>query len=56
VTVLRDGSTVATSAVQQLSPSAIIAMMAGRDIAEIFPRSPHAPGAVVLEVRNLAGG
>lgn len=56
VTVLRDGFTVATSAVQQLSPSAIISMMAGRDIAEIFPRSPHAPGAVVLEVRNLAGG
>ena len=30
-------------------------MMAGRDVAEIFPRSPRTAGEVVLEVTGLAG-
>jgi len=55
VTVLRDGVTVGTGRVADLPPAAIISMMAGRDVAEIFPRSPHEPGDVVLTVRDLSG-
>src|SRR5262249_35345149 len=33
----------------------IVGMMAGRNVSELFPRSPHRPGEVVLEVDKLAG-
>jgi ribose transport system ATP-binding protein len=55
ITVLRDGATVATGAAKDLSASAIITLMAGRDIAEIFPRSAHRAGPVVLELQGLSG-
>jgi ribose transport system ATP-binding protein len=55
VTVLRDGATVRTAPVSELPPASIVSMMAGRDVAKIFPRSDRAPGEVVLEVRDLAG-
>jgi len=55
VTVLRDGATVGGGAVSDLSAAAMVSMMAGRDVAEIFPRSIREPGATVLEVRDLAG-
>ncbi len=55
LTVLRDGATVATLPVRDLSAPAIISLMAGRDIAEIFPRSHHEPGRVVLELHGVSG-
>jgi ribose transport system ATP-binding protein len=55
VTVLRDGTTVGGGAIADLSAAAMVSMMAGRDVAEIFPRSPRTSGAVVLSVAGLAG-
>ena len=55
VTVLRDGTTVGSGAIADVSATAMVSMMAGRDVAEIFPRSPRTAGAVVLEVTGLAG-
>jgi ribose transport system ATP-binding protein len=55
VTVLRDGATVGTGLVSELPANSIISLMAGRDITEIFPRSSHTAGDVVLDVRGLQG-
>jgi ribose transport system ATP-binding protein len=55
VTVLRDGATAGGGAVADLSAAAMVSMMAGRDVAEIFPRSTRTAGAVILEVKDLAG-
>jgi ribose transport system ATP-binding protein len=54
-TVLRDGRTVATGKVADVSAPALIAMMAGREVAQIFPRSGRLPGPPLLELRELAG-
>ena len=55
VTVLRDGATVGGGAMADVSATAMVTMMAGRDVAEIFPRSARKAGRVVLEVTGLAG-
>ena len=55
LTVLRDGATVVTGAVRGTQASEIVRMMAGRQMDELFPRSPHTPGDVILEVNELAG-
>jgi ribose transport system ATP-binding protein len=55
VTVLRDGATVGGGATADVSATAMVSMMAGRDVAEIFPRSVRTAGEVLLEVTGLAG-
>jgi len=54
-TVLRDGRTVGSGRVEGTRPEQWIELMAGRRLAELFPRVAHEPGEVVLEVSELAG-
>jgi ribose transport system ATP-binding protein len=54
-TVLRDGSTVGSGAISGARIADIVGMMAGREVSELFPRSPRTAGEVVLEVNDLAG-
>ncbi|HYM09651.1 MAG TPA: sugar ABC transporter ATP-binding protein [Bryobacterales bacterium] len=53
-TVLRDGRSVGTGRIGEVEKSRIIEMMVGREISEMFPRLPHAAGAPVLELADLA--
>jgi ribose transport system ATP-binding protein len=55
VTVLRDGATVGGGKIADVSATAMVSMMAGRDVAEIFPRSARTAGRVLLDVTGLAG-
>jgi ribose transport system ATP-binding protein len=54
-TVLRDGATVGTGTVAGTPSSAIVRLMAGRQLDELFPRSPHTPGETILEFADVAG-
>jgi ribose transport system ATP-binding protein len=54
-TVLRDGESVGTGAMAEVRLNEIIRLMVGRDLTEIYPRTPHRLGAPVLEVRNISG-
>ncbi|HYP50429.1 MAG TPA: ATP-binding cassette domain-containing protein, partial [Pyrinomonadaceae bacterium] len=53
VTVLRDGKTVGTEAAKNLTKEKVIALMVGREVGDIFPKSEHERGTIALEVRNL---
>lgn len=55
VTVLRDGRVVGTSTVAEISADRIVAMMVGRQVDELYPRSQRPSGEVVLEIEDLAG-
>ena len=53
--VLRDGELVGGGPTAGAPIDRIIALMVGRDVTELYPRSPRrADGEVVLDVRNLA--
>jgi ribose transport system ATP-binding protein len=54
-TVLRDGAFVATGKLQGTTRGELVQLMAGREVKELFPRSVRTPGAVVLELKELAG-
>jgi ribose transport system ATP-binding protein len=54
-TVLRDGRSVATGLMEGTSLRAVIALMVGRELTEMFPKVPHVPGEPVLELRGLVG-
>ena len=54
-TVLRDGRTVGTGAMQDVDLRAIVAMMVGRDLDEMFPRVPHEQGGPILDLSHLRG-
>src|SRR5438876_380892 len=54
-TVLRDGRSVGGGETAAAAPDRIIALMVGRTVADLYPRSPRTPGEVVLEVRDLGG-
>ncbi|HWJ82589.1 MAG TPA: sugar ABC transporter ATP-binding protein [Nocardioides sp.] len=53
VTVMRDGAYVSTDAIADTSVDQIVARMVGREVAELFPKTPAEIGDVVLEVRGL---
>ena len=53
VTVLRDGQHVGTKPVADTSEPELIAMMVGRTLDHLFPKSAARVGAPVLEVRDL---
>ena len=55
VTVLRDGKSVGTGDVRELTIERIVSMMVGRQVEDLYPRSVRVPGQVVLEARDLAG-
>lgn len=54
VTVLRDGKTVGTSKVRDITKNEIIAMMVGRELRSLFPREKHTRGELVLEVQDFS--
>ena len=59
VTVLRDGQSTGTSAVDGIAEAELIRRMVGREVAQIYAPSESAPGRTVLAVRGLgcaAGG
>lgn len=54
-TVLRDGQAVGGGRVGEVPRERVIEMMVGRTVTEQYPRTPHAIGAPVLELRDLCG-
>jgi rhamnose transport system ATP-binding protein len=54
VTVMRDGQYISTHDVAETSVDALVSEMVGREVAELFPKSPATIGAPVLEVEGLS--
>jgi ribose transport system ATP-binding protein len=53
-TVLRDGRSVATGEIANVTDDELIAKMVGRVQQTLFPTRSNRPGSTILEVRNLA--
>lgn len=53
--VLRDGQTVGGGRTAEATADGIVALMVGRQVDDLYPRSPRNPGEVVLAVDALAG-
>lgn len=53
--VLRDGETVGSGLLAETPMREVIRLMAGRDVNELYPRTPHALGAPMLKVKALSG-
>ncbi len=54
VTVMRDGAHVSTQTIAGTTVDDIVAQMVGREVAELFPKTPAPVGDVVLEVGGLS--
>ncbi len=54
VTVLRDGESVGTHAVKDLTESAMIKLMVGREVATLYPPAEGEPGETVLSLKGLS--
>lgn len=54
VTVLRDGQTVSTDPIDQLTEDRIIAKMVGRELDELYPYEPREVGEEILKVDNYS--
>ena len=54
ITIMRDGSTVSTALISEMSEPEVIRAMVGRDVSELFPKLETTVGDVVLSVRDLA--
>lgn len=52
VTVLRDGRTVGTVETGGMTEAALVALMVGRELSQVYPRTERTPGRTVLELRN----
>jgi ABC-type sugar transport system ATPase subunit len=53
VTVLRDGETVHTGELKELSTDGLIKHMVGREVTSLYQRERGKPGEILLEVANL---
>jgi rhamnose transport system ATP-binding protein len=53
VTVLRDGRTIDTREMAEVSRQQLIQLMVGRELSAVFPKKEVEPGEVVLELRGL---
>jgi rhamnose transport system ATP-binding protein len=53
VTVLRDGTTIATREMSQVNREQLIQMMVGRELSAVFPKRAVPLGETVLELRRL---
>jgi len=56
VTVLRDGATVYTGDLSELTREKLIQYMVGRPLSAIYHRQPLPPGEVLLRVENISRG
>ncbi|MFC4101662.1 xylose ABC transporter ATP-binding protein [Paenibacillus xanthanilyticus] len=54
ITVLRDGQTIATLDRKDTNEDEVVSLMVGRELTERYPRVPHRPGDVVLEVADYS--
>jgi rhamnose transport system ATP-binding protein len=54
VTVLRDGNSIQTSDMANVTPADLIRMMVGRDLNTVFPKHESEIGAAAFEVRQLS--
>lgn len=54
-TVLRDGEVAGSGDLAGVTESQIVALMVGRNVADLFPHVPHTPGADVLDIQRLTG-
>jgi ribose transport system ATP-binding protein len=54
-TVLRDGNTVGAGRMADVTDRQIVAMMVGRNVEDLYPRSPRTAGEAILEVHGLSG-
>lgn len=52
VTIIRDGQSIDTKPIAQITKSDIVRMMVGRELTNLFPRVPHEALDVVFEVKN----
>ncbi len=55
ITIMRDGTWVATRPAQDLSMDEIIKLMVGRELTNRFPPKTNTPGEVILDVQHMAG-
>jgi len=53
--VLRDGASVGDGRTADVTDEQIIRLMVGRDVDDLYPRTHHTPGEVVLTVDHIAG-
>jgi D-xylose transport system ATP-binding protein len=53
ITVLRDGRTVGTERRENLTKEKVIALMVGREVGDIFPKTSHEFGETALEIKHL---
>jgi ribose transport system ATP-binding protein len=51
-TVLKDGETVGTGAMGVATLDHIVTLMTGREVKDLYPRTAHTPGDMVLEVKT----
>jgi len=54
-TVLRDGRSVATGRTAETTMERIAELMVGRQVDELYTRTPRAPGETILALRDVAG-
>ncbi len=54
ITVLRDGQYIGTRPAGDMDPDTVVKLMVGREIRELFPKTPTAVGDISLEVDGLA--
>lgn len=54
-TVLRDGRSVGSGVTSDVKSQQIVSMMVGRDVEDLYPRSPRTAGEELLRVEDLAG-
>ncbi len=54
-TMLRDGQTVASGALEQTTDDELICHMVGREVGELYPQSQRRLGEVLLRVSDLSG-
>jgi D-xylose transport system ATP-binding protein len=52
ITVLRDGKTIVTDEKAKMPEERMIQNMVGRELTTMYPRRPHVPGEVVLDVKS----
>lgn len=53
ICVIRDGKHIGTRLAREMDEDAIIAMMVGRELKELYPQSQHSIGEEILRVDNL---
>lgn len=54
VTVMRDGATVASAPIAEVDTGQIVKWMVGREITEMFPKTPAQIGEAILKVEGLS--